>query len=126
MTHAQRPLRLRIRPDAAAPLVRFVTAFFEVGYLYRYSYWMPRAKLSQAVRERGQALGDEVRRVRSESAMSAEQVAVEAALSVETIRRIEQGRIPNPGVFTIAAIAAALDVGLAGLVEAATARGESR
>ncbi|MGQ0434057.1 MAG: helix-turn-helix domain-containing protein [Microthrixaceae bacterium] len=87
---------------------------------------MPRAKMSQAVRDRGQALGHEVRRVRSESAMSAEQVAVEAALSVETIRRIEQGRIPNPGVFTVAAIAAALDVGLAGLVEAATAHGESR
>lgn len=81
--------------------------------------------MPETAKDRGRALGQEVRRARSDSAMSAEQVAVVAALSVETVRRIEQGRIPNPGVFTVASIAAALDVGLASLVEAAMTGGES-
>jgi len=43
---------------------------------------------------------------------SAEHVAVEAEISVETIRRLERGQIPNPGVFTVAALSRALGLGM--------------
>ena len=39
-----------------------------------------------------------------------------ANVPLDTLRRIEQGRVANPGVFTIAAIAAALGVSLGRLV----------
>lgn len=40
------------------------------------------------------------------------EVAAEAGISVETLRKIESGRIPTPAFFTIAALAQALDLSL--------------
>ncbi len=48
--------------------------------------------------------------VKRRGSRSQESVAREARLSVETIRRIEQGVISNPGFFTVLAIAEALRI----------------
>jgi hypothetical protein len=40
---------------------------------------------------------------------------------VETLRKIEAGRIPTPAFFTVVALAAALDVDVAGLAGACAA-----
>lgn len=40
------------------------------------------------------------------------QVALEAGISVETLRKIETGRIATPAFFTIAAVARVLDISL--------------
>lgn len=44
--------------------------------------------------------------------VSGEDVARSAGVSVETVRRIEKGAVPNPGFFTVAALAQALGIGL--------------
>ncbi len=43
------------------------------------------------------------------------EVASVAGVPVETLRKIEAGRVPTPAFFTVAAIAAALDLSLADL-----------
>jgi hypothetical protein len=40
------------------------------------------------------------------------EVAAAAGLSVETLRKIETGRVPTPAFFTISAVAAALGLSL--------------
>lgn len=42
-----------------------------------------------------------------------------ADLSVDTVRRIERGAVPNPGFFTVAAMARVLELDLDGLAAAA-------
>lgn len=49
------------------------------------------------------------------------EVATEAGISVETLRKIESGRIPTPAFFTVAALCRTLDLSLDD-VAAATAR----
>ena len=44
-------------------------------------------------------------------------VAAVAGVPVETLRKIESGRIPTPAFFTVAALAAALGIPLAELAE---------
>ena len=44
-------------------------------------------------------------------------VARHAGISVETLRKIEGGRIPSAGFFTVSAIAATLDLSLDDLLE---------
>ena len=44
------------------------------------------------------------------------EVAAQAGISAETLRKIETGRIPTPAFFTVAAIAGALGVGVDGLL----------
>jgi transcriptional regulator with XRE-family HTH domain len=39
-------------------------------------------------------------------------VAAAAGISVETLRKIERGRVPTPAFFTVAAIADAVDLSL--------------
>ncbi len=43
------------------------------------------------------------------------EVAAAAGVPVETLRKIETGRVPTPAFFTIAAIAATLDIRLGDL-----------
>jgi len=51
------------------------------------------------------------------------EVARRAGISVETLRKIETGRVPTPAFFTVAALASVLEVPLATLVpQAAPAR----
>ncbi len=46
------------------------------------------------------------------------EVAASCGVSVDTLRKIETGRIPTPALFTVAAVAATLDLSLDDLVVA--------
>jgi len=46
------------------------------------------------------------------------EVAASCGVSVDTLRKIETGRIPTPALFTVAAVAATLDLSLDALVVA--------
>ncbi len=71
---------------------------------------MVRVPLSPADRERGERLGQLLREARGERSLV--EVAAAAGISAETLRKIETGRIPTPAFFTVAALAAALDLSL--------------
>jgi transcriptional regulator with XRE-family HTH domain len=45
------------------------------------------------------------------------EVAAACGVSVDTLRKIETGRIPTPALFTVAAVAATLDLSLDALVD---------
>ncbi|HEU5473227.1 MAG TPA: helix-turn-helix transcriptional regulator [Actinophytocola sp.] len=68
---------------------------------------MVRPPLSQADRARGVRLGELLRAARGER--TAVEVAAAAGISVETLRKIEHGRIPTPTFFTVVAIARAVE-----------------
>jgi transcriptional regulator with XRE-family HTH domain len=74
---------------------------------------MVRPMLSPGERERGRQLGAALRQARGSRSMV--EVAAAAGVPVETLRKIEAGRVPTPAFFTVVAIAAALDVPLADL-----------
>ena len=81
---------------------------------------MVRPPLSPEERARGERLGDLLRRARGERSMT--QVAALSGVPVETLRKIESGRVPTPAFFTVAALASSLDLSLdvvAGLCEPA-------
>ena len=63
-----------------------------------------------ADRERGQRLGAALREARAGRSMV--DVAAASGVSVETLRKIESGRIPTPAFFTVAALGAALELPL--------------
>lgn len=69
-----------------------------------------RPPLSEQDRERGLRLGELLRAARGDRSMV--EVAAQAGISVETLRKIETGRIPTPAFFTVVAIARAVDVPL--------------
>lgn len=46
------------------------------------------------------------------------EVAAACGVSVDTLRKIETGRIPTPALFTVAAVAATLEISLDDLVDA--------
>lgn len=69
-----------------------------------------RHPLTALERERGRRLGDLLRRARGARSMT--DVAAEAGISAETLRKIETGRAPTPAFFTIAALAGVLDLSL--------------
>jgi transcriptional regulator with XRE-family HTH domain len=71
---------------------------------------MVRPPLSQHERAHGAALGELLRDLRGDRSMV--DVAAEAGISVETVRKIERGRVPTPAFITVAAIAAALGVSM--------------
>ncbi|MEU6644981.1 helix-turn-helix transcriptional regulator [Saccharomonospora sp. NPDC046836] len=71
---------------------------------------MVRLPLSEAERARGERLGAVLREARGERSMV--EVAAEAGISVETLRKIETGRIPTPAFFTVVAVADAVGVSL--------------
>jgi len=60
--------------------------------------------------ERGRQLGAILRQARGPASLG--EVAVAAGISVETLRKIETGRIPTPAFFTVAALARVLDLSL--------------
>ena len=74
---------------------------------------MPKRKTTSQERKRGAALGRALKAEREAKNRSQDQLARGADVSVDNLRRIEQGRVANPGVFTVAAIAEALDRPLA-------------
>jgi len=74
---------------------------------------MVRPPLSSEQRLRGQRLGQALRVARGSRSMV--EVAERAGISVETLRKIEAGRVPTPAFFTVAALAQALDIPLTAL-----------
>ena len=71
---------------------------------------MVRLPLTPAELERGRRLGALLRRARGERPML--DVALEAGISPETLRKIETGRVATPAFPTIAAIADVLGLSL--------------
>jgi len=71
---------------------------------------MVRLPLTPSDVERGQRLGTLLRQARGERSML--EVAIDAGVSPETLRKIETGRVATPAFPTIAAIAAVLDLSL--------------
>jgi transcriptional regulator with XRE-family HTH domain len=71
---------------------------------------MVRVPLTDEERERGERLGQALRTARAGRSMV--DVAGEAGISVETLRKIETGRIPTPTFFTVTAIADAVGLPL--------------
>ncbi|HET9168591.1 MAG TPA: helix-turn-helix transcriptional regulator [Actinospica sp.] len=81
---------------------------------------MVRPPLTDEERARGERLGALLRHARGERALT--EIAARAGIPVETLRKIESGRVPTPAFFTVAALATALDLSLdviAGLCEPA-------
>jgi transcriptional regulator with XRE-family HTH domain len=85
----------------------------------QYYHDMVRPPLSPEERARGEKLGALLRGARGERSMV--EVAAASGVPVETLRKIEAGRIPTPAFFTVVALAAALDVDVAGLAGACAA-----
>lgn len=59
-------------------------------------------------RERGRRLGTVLREARGDRTMA--DVAAVSGVSVETLRKIETGRIATPAFFTVLALASALEL----------------
>lgn len=83
---------------------------------------MVRNPLTDDERQRGLALGRLLQQARG--ARSAAEVAFEAGISLDTLRKIERGAIPTPAFFTVAALARVLGLDLSALAEAVS--GEER
>ena len=77
---------------------------------------MVRVPLTPEERERGRRLGEVLREARGPRSMTS--VAAAVAMPVETLRKIESGRVPTPTFFTIAALAGELCLPLDVLVDA--------
>ena len=75
---------------------------------------MVRLPLTSEERERGRLLGTTLRTARGDRTMT--EVAAAAGVPVETLRKIESGRVPTPAFFTVTAIASALDLPLEALL----------
>ncbi|GAA3011927.1 helix-turn-helix domain-containing protein [Actinokineospora diospyrosa] len=71
---------------------------------------MVRPPLSDDERQRGELLGALLRSARGDRSMV--DIAAAAGISVETLRKIERGRVPTPAFFTVAAIAGAVGLPL--------------
>lgn len=74
---------------------------------------MVRPILSPAERARGRRLGAALRQARGDRSMV--EIALAAGIPVETLRKIETGRIATPAFFTVAALSSALGLDLASL-----------
>jgi transcriptional regulator with XRE-family HTH domain len=77
---------------------------------------MVRPILTPHERDRGRRLGAALRAARGSRSMV--DVAASAGIPVETLRKIETGRIVTPAFFTVAALADALELDLATLAQA--------
>jgi transcriptional regulator with XRE-family HTH domain len=84
---------------------------------------MVRPPLTPEERARGERLGATLRAARGRRSMT--DVALASGVPVETLRKIEAGRIPTPAFFTIVALAAALELPLERLVRACAAEPEA-
>ncbi|MFD4179875.1 helix-turn-helix domain-containing protein [Rhodococcus sp. NPDC058514] len=77
---------------------------------------MVRVPLTAEELERGRRLGELLRGARGQASMV--EVATDAGISVETLRKIETGRIATPAFFTVAALAQVLGLSLDLVAEA--------
>lgn len=69
---------------------------------------------------RARRLGRYVRELRQARGWSRARLAEQAGMSERTVARLEEGAVVQPGVFTVAAVADALEVTVDGLLAAAT------
>jgi transcriptional regulator with XRE-family HTH domain len=79
---------------------------------------MVRPPLTAEERERGRRLGALLREARG--ARTPAEVSAASGVSLEALRKIESGRVPTPAFFTVAALAAALDLPLDRLADQVT------
>lgn len=84
---------------------------------------MVRTPLTPWERQRGELFGALLRQARGERSMV--EVAAAAGVSAETLRKIETGRAPTPAFFTVAALAAALELSLDELAAACARAADS-
>lgn len=77
---------------------------------------MVRVPLTPEERERGRRLGEVLREARGSRSMAS--VAAAVGMPVETLRKIESGRVPTPAFFTVAALSGELDLPLGELASA--------
>jgi transcriptional regulator with XRE-family HTH domain len=75
---------------------------------------MVRPPLSPEERARGERLGMVLREARGSRSMT--EVAAASGVAVETLRKIETGRIATPAFFTVAALAASVGLSLEDVV----------
>jgi transcriptional regulator with XRE-family HTH domain len=75
---------------------------------------MVRPPLSPEERARGERLGMLLREARGSRSMT--EVAAASGIPVETLRKIETGRIATPAFFTVAALAASVGLSLEDVV----------
>jgi transcriptional regulator with XRE-family HTH domain len=83
--------------------------------------------LTPEERDRGRRLGARLREARAQRSMA--DIAAASGVPVETLRKIEAGRIPTPAFFTVVALASALELPLdelAGLTAAPAAEDATR
>jgi transcriptional regulator with XRE-family HTH domain len=71
---------------------------------------MVRIPLSPEQRDSGRRMGELFRRARGAESMVA--VAARCGLSVDSVRKIETGRVPTPSFATVAALAQAVGLSL--------------
>jgi len=76
-----------------------------------------RKALSPRDRARAAQLGKIVREARDRLERTQEQVAQDAGVALSTLRRLEAGKTPEPGLFNAARIARALKIELSALAE---------
>ena len=76
---------------------------------------MVRLPLTPEDRERGRLLGTTLRDARGGRTMT--EVAAASGVPVETLRKIESGRVPTPAFFTVTALAVALGLPLETLLQ---------
>jgi hypothetical protein len=84
---------------------------------------MVRQPLTRSDRDRGERLGELLRRARGPR--STTEVASAAGVPVETPRKIERGRVPTPAFFTVAALCEAVGLSPVGLSRAPEPQGLS-
>ena len=77
---------------------------------------MVRVPLTPEERDRGRRLGEVLREARGGRSMTS--VAAAVGMPVETLRKIESGRVPTPAFFTVATLACELRLPLDALVDA--------
>jgi transcriptional regulator with XRE-family HTH domain len=75
---------------------------------------MVRPPLSPEERARGERLGSLLREARGSRSMT--EIASASGVPVETLRKIETGRIATPAFFTVAALAASVGLSLEAVV----------
>ena len=68
--------------------------------------------MTERTDELGAQVGSRLAARRRDRNLSGQQLAVSAGLSIDTVRSIESGRIPNPGIVTMARMAAVLEASL--------------
>lgn len=74
----------------------------------------------------GLHLGAQLARARKELGLTGEEVARRVNISVDTVRKIEQGRIASPGLYVAAGLTKELELSLDRLVDRALAAARKR